>query len=136
MDIPDKKRKIPPQRSSPVKKSKSRILIILAAGLAGLLILIMAVLLSIDPNNFREPVIQVLTRATGLDINIESLDWSFSRGLQFKCKGAEHFSKQTHAAKIRRLSGQGPGRTANKKQKTAAEPQRKQTLRPAAGWWS
>ena len=89
MDIPDKKRKIPPQRNSPVKKGKSRILIVLAAGLAGILILIMAVVFSIDPNNYREPVIQVLNRATGLNINIEFIDWTFSRGLQFKCKGLQ-----------------------------------------------
>ncbi|TDJ58103.1 MAG: AsmA family protein [Nitrospina sp.] len=92
MDVPNKKRKIPPRKSSPVKNRKPRILIILAAGLAGILIIIMAVVFSVDPNNFREPVIHVLTRATGLNINIESLDWSFSRGLQFKCKGLQIYS--------------------------------------------
>ncbi len=92
MDVPDKKRKIPPQKSSTVKNRKPRILIILTAGLAGILIIIMAVVFSVDPNNFREPVIHVLTRATGLNINIESLDWSFSRGLQFKCKGLQIYS--------------------------------------------
>ncbi len=89
MDSPDKKRKVPPQKSSPVKSRKPRILIFLAAGLAGILIIIMAVVFSIDPNNFREPVVQILTRATGLNISIEYMDWSFSQGLQFKAKGLQ-----------------------------------------------
>ena len=90
-----KKQPAPPKNSSSLKQKKSRIFQKLAMGFAGLLALLIILILSVDLNTFREPVTEALSRATGMKIKIKFMDWSFSEGLKFKCKGVQILSGET-----------------------------------------
>jgi len=95
MTYSGKKQPVPPRNPPPLKQKKSRIFLKLAMGLAGLLALLLILILSVDPNIFRGPVTEALSRATGMKINIEFIDWSFSGGLKFKCKGVQVLSGES-----------------------------------------
>jgi len=85
----------PPKKLPPPKPTKSRILLkmifILASVVVGLVILIF----SINPQTFREPVMEGLSQATGLKIKIKTLSWNLSKGLNLKCQGLQILSPET-----------------------------------------
>jgi len=95
MTYSGKKQPASPKNSSSLKQKKSRIFQKLAMGFAGLLALLIILILSVDLNTFREPVTEALSRATGMKIKIKFMDWSFSEGLKFKCKGVQILSGET-----------------------------------------
>ena len=95
MTYSGKKQSAPPRNSPSLKQKKPRLFLKLAIGVASLLALLIILIVSVNLNTFREPITEALSRATGLKIKIEFLDWGFSEGLKFKCKGVQIFSGET-----------------------------------------
>jgi len=85
----------PPKKSPPSKPAKSRILLIFVLILASIVVGAVILIFSIDPKTFREPVMKGLSQATGLKINITTLSWNLSRGLNLKCQGLQILSPDT-----------------------------------------
>ena len=74
------------ENKGPVSKSLRRSLkFILTAGL--LIVVLLVGALFLDLNSFRRPIMDGLSRATGLSIEIESLNLSLSHGLELRCGG-------------------------------------------------
>ncbi len=95
MTYSGKKQSVPSSNPPPLKPKKLRLLLKLAIGAASLLVLLIILFLSVNLNTFRGPITEALSQATGLKIKIEFLDWGFSEGLKFKCKGVQIFSGET-----------------------------------------
>ena len=75
-----------PENKGPVAKSLRRSLkFVLTAGL--LIVVLLVGALFLDLNSFRRPIMDGLSRATGLSIEIESLNLSLSHGLELRCGG-------------------------------------------------
>jgi hypothetical protein len=74
------------ENKGPVAKSFRRSLkFVLTAGL--LIVVLLVGALFLDLNSFRRPIMDGLSRATGLSIEIESLNLSLSHGLELRCGG-------------------------------------------------
>ena len=90
-----KKQPFLPRNPSSLKQNKSQVILKIAAGFIGVLALLFILIISVDLNTFREPVTEALSRATGLKIKLEFLDWGFSGGLKIKREDVQIFSGET-----------------------------------------
>ena len=82
----------PPKKPPPSKPANSRILLKFVLILASIVVGTVILIFSINPQTFREPVMKGLSQATGLKINIKTLNWNLSRGLNLKCQGLQILS--------------------------------------------
>lgn len=71
----------------PENKKKYRVI----AGLVATATIVGVLLLTVflNPDSFREPIAAGISRATGLQVAIDSIGWSFKRGFELRCGGVE-----------------------------------------------
>lgn len=71
----------------PGNKKKYRVI----AGLVATATIVGVLLLTVflNPDSFREPIAAGISRATGLQVTIDSIGWSFKRGFELRCGGVE-----------------------------------------------
>lgn len=61
-------------------------------GVILLLVLCLVLITNIDLDRFREPIITQLSKATGMTVELESLNLEFTHGLGFRCNGLRFLS--------------------------------------------